>query len=252
MVEKRGNVSFVKSNNFHFHYERKTHWSGISEGWTDAYVVPFKKTKKKNVCGFSACSWKTPATNYVLATHVLQMIYESGSDFSYHMNRSDQARLQRRLLVLDSHQEPPIKYSGGEGVAPALNNAVFTHLKRPLHLLHRMWHHSAHKVAFTHLIVEFGPNLRDVMSTKTQRWILLVFLKANMHTSVQRRTTLHEQHLRQSSIIAVRHQLAQSSNDTVAPFVPPKLIFQLSQVKDNNPWRDLARAPVNWIECQLK
>lgn len=153
MVEKRGNVSFVKSNNFHFHYERKTHWSGISEGWTDAYVVPFKKTKKKNVCGFSACSWKTPATNYVLATHVLQMIYESGSDFSYHMNRSDQARLQRRLLVLDSHQEPPIKYSGGEGVAPALNNAVFTHLKRPLHLLHRMWHHSAHKVAFTHLIV---------------------------------------------------------------------------------------------------
>lgn len=60
---------------------------------------------------------------------------------------------KRRLLVLDSHQEPPIKYSGREGVAPALNNAVFTHLKWPLHLLHRMWHHSAHKAAFTHLIV---------------------------------------------------------------------------------------------------
>lgn len=81
-----------KCNNFLFHYERKKHWSGISDGWTDAHVVPFKK--KKN-CWFTACSWKTPATNYVLATHVLQMIYESGSDFSYHMNRSDQARLQK-------------------------------------------------------------------------------------------------------------------------------------------------------------
>lgn len=151
MVEKKGNVSFVKSNNFLFHYERKKHWSGISDGWTDAYVVPFKKKK-----------------NCVDLLHVLERLlqltmcwpltfcrWSMNQAATFHITWIAAIRRgsKRRLLVLDSHQEPLIKYSGGEGVAPALNIAVFTHLKRPLHLLHRMWHHSAHKAAFAHLIV---------------------------------------------------------------------------------------------------
>lgn len=46
------------------------------------------------------CSWKTAIKlcYYVLATHILHIISETGTDFLYDMNRSDQARFQEATL----------------------------------------------------------------------------------------------------------------------------------------------------------
>lgn len=51
-----------------------------------------------NIQSFKMCSWKTDAINYVLATHILHIISETGTDFLYHMNRSDQAWFQEATL----------------------------------------------------------------------------------------------------------------------------------------------------------
>lgn len=126
------------------------------------------------------------------------------------------------------------------------------------YLLHRTWHHSAHKAAFTDHAIRAFAKFTLCNSTKQRRWCLL---------TPSKQLCIHK--YTSACVKRARYYTASTPPMTKFPWgdntsvmtieqwhcstvCTTKINFRFSQVREKDPWRDIATVCVYWIECQLK